>query len=65
MSEKLCSAVGIFRTHEDAESAVKETTRKFTTRFQYIENHYRANGKDIHNATLEELDAVWDQAKEI
>lgn len=47
----------------DAEGALKETTRKFTKRFNYIEDHYRQNGEDIHEATLEELDALWDLAK--
>ncbi|MDZ4182106.1 MAG: nucleoside triphosphate pyrophosphohydrolase [Candidatus Cloacimonadaceae bacterium] len=51
------------KLHIDAESALKETTRKFQRRFNYIEDHYRQNGADIHEASLEELDAVWDIAK--
>lgn len=53
------------KLHIDAESVVKETTRKFTKRFQYIEEHYRTKGEDIHAASLEELDAVWEKAKDI
>jgi len=53
------------KLHIDAESVVKETTRKFTKRFQYIEEHYRNKGEDIHAASLEELDAVWEKAKEV
>jgi MazG family protein len=53
------------KLHIDAESVVKETTRKFTKRFQYIEEHYRTTGEDIHAASLEELDAVWEKAKEV
>ena len=53
------------KLHIDAEAAVKETTRKFTKRFQYIEEHYRTKGEDIHAATLEELDAIWEKAKDI
>ncbi|MBW6513165.1 MAG: nucleoside triphosphate pyrophosphohydrolase [Candidatus Syntrophosphaera sp.] len=51
------------KLHIDAESALKETARKFHKRFNYIEEHYRKNGADIHEASLEELDAVWDLAK--
>ncbi len=51
------------KLHIDAESALKETSRKFYRRFNYIEEHYRTNGEDIHEASLEELDALWDLAK--
>jgi len=51
------------KLHIDAESALKETTRKFSRRFNYIEEHYEQNGEDIHAASLEELDAIWDLAK--
>jgi tetrapyrrole methylase family protein / MazG family protein len=53
------------KLHIDAEAVVKETTRKFTKRFQYIEDYYRNIGEDIHAASLEELDAVWNKAKEV
>jgi MazG family protein len=51
------------KLHIDAEAALKLTTRKFSRRFNYIEEHYRQNGADIHEASLEELDAIWDLAK--
>jgi tetrapyrrole methylase family protein/MazG family protein len=53
------------KLHMDSETVVKETTRKFTKRFQYIEEHYRNTGEDIHAASLEELDSVWEKAKNI
>jgi tetrapyrrole methylase family protein/MazG family protein len=53
------------KLHIDSETVDKETTRKFTKRFQYIEEHYRNRGEDIHAASLEELDAVWEKAKDI
>jgi tetrapyrrole methylase family protein/MazG family protein len=53
------------KLHIDAEAAVKETTRKFTKRFQYIEEHYRNRGEDIHAASLEELDTIWEKANEV
>jgi len=52
------------KLHIDAESALKECTRKFTRRFNTIEEHYRKNGEDINEAGLEELDAHWERTKE-
>ena len=51
------------KLHIDAEAALKDTTRKFRKRFNYIEEHYHRKGEDIHEASLEELDALWDLAK--
>ncbi|MGC9361587.1 MAG: nucleoside triphosphate pyrophosphohydrolase [Candidatus Syntrophosphaera sp.] len=51
------------KLHIDAEGALKSTTRKFWKRFHYIEEHYRKNNEDINEASLEELDSVWDIAK--
>ncbi len=64
LGDMLFTLVNLARKlHIDAESALKETSRKFHQRFNYIEEHYRQNGDDIHEASLEELDAVWDLAK--
>ncbi|PKN74924.1 MAG: nucleoside triphosphate pyrophosphohydrolase [Candidatus Cloacimonetes bacterium HGW-Cloacimonetes-2] len=52
------------KLHIDAEAALKECSRKFVRRFNYIEEHYEKNGEDIHEASLEELDRIWNQAKE-
>ncbi|MDD4309259.1 MAG: MazG nucleotide pyrophosphohydrolase domain-containing protein, partial [Candidatus Cloacimonetes bacterium] len=48
----------------DSEAALKDCTRKFTRRFHSIEQHYKNSGADIHAASLEELDAHWEKAKE-
>lgn len=64
LGDMLFTLVNLARKlHIDAEGALKATTRKFRQRFQYIEEHYQRNGADIHEASLEELDAVWDLAK--
>lgn len=47
----------------DSEAALKECTRKFTRRFHSIEAHYKENGADINEASLEELDSHWEKAK--
>jgi XTP/dITP diphosphohydrolase len=45
------------------ENALRITIEKFITRFQYIEKRMKELNKDIHSSTLEEMDALWDEAK--
>ena len=45
------------------EDALQRTNKKFFERFNYIEEKAKLNGKDINNMTLEEMDALWDEAK--
>ncbi len=51
------------KLHLDAESVLKETARKFSKRFQYIEEQYRQNGENINEASLEELNSFWELSK--
>jgi XTP/dITP diphosphohydrolase len=46
----------------DPELALERTNRKFIKRFQYIEENAP---KDLQDMTLEEMDALWNQAKKI
>jgi tetrapyrrole methylase family protein/MazG family protein len=48
-----------------AEDALRLTTKKFARRFRYIEDKYAELGKDIHAASLEEMDAYWEESKKI
>jgi tetrapyrrole methylase family protein/MazG family protein len=48
-----------------AEDALRLTTKKFAKRFRYIEDHYASTGKDIHSATLEEMDKLWEESKRL
>lgn len=48
----------------DPESALKRSNRKFVRRFQHVESSIKASGKDLKDATLEEMDALWEEAKE-
>jgi tetrapyrrole methylase family protein / MazG family protein len=45
------------------EHALRATNRKFTQRFRYIEKVLRKRGKQPHESTLAEMDALWNQAK--
>jgi MazG family protein len=48
----------------DSESALKKSNRKFRRRFQWMEAQLRASGRSAQAATLEELESLWQQAKE-
>ncbi len=48
----------------DPESALKAGNRKFRRRFRYVEERLRARGKRPADSSLEEMDALWDEAKQ-
>jgi tetrapyrrole methylase family protein/MazG family protein/ATP diphosphatase len=47
----------------DPENALRITNAKFARRFQYIEARLREQGKAVEQATLKEMDELWEQAK--
>jgi ATP diphosphatase len=47
----------------DPEQAVRGSNRKFVRRFNYIERCIVQDGRKLGEATLEEMDVLWDQAK--
>ncbi len=47
------------------EIALKESNKKFTRRFQYIEQQVSASGRVLRECELTELGAFWDQAKQV
>lgn len=47
----------------DAESALRGTNAKFERRFGFIEAELAALGRSPDDASLEEMDALWDEAK--
>jgi MazG family protein len=48
----------------DPESALRKTNRKFKRRFQWIEEQLRASGRGPEQSTMEELESLWQQAKQ-
>ncbi|HPZ08027.1 MAG TPA: nucleoside triphosphate pyrophosphohydrolase [Candidatus Eremiobacteraeota bacterium] len=48
----------------DPEYALRNTSKKFVRRFKKIEELCRENGRGLKERTLEELDALWEIAKE-
>lgn len=47
----------------DPEDSLRHTIAKFVRRFQYIEAELSAKGKNPQDATLAEMDALWEQVK--
>src|SRR3978361_700640 len=47
----------------DPESALRGTNAKFERRFAYIERALAAQGRSLQGASLEEMDALWNEAK--
>ena len=48
----------------DSESALEGSTAKFARRFRAVEVGAKAAGRDLKSMTLEEMDALWDKAKD-
>ena len=57
------------RTHADEyhinpDNALERTNLKFIRRFNYVEAKAKEAGKRLNEMTLEEMDALWNEAKE-
>lgn len=48
----------------NAEEALQSTNRKFRRRFESMESSVREGGRNLDQLSLEEMDALWDKAKE-
>jgi uncharacterized protein YabN with tetrapyrrole methylase and pyrophosphatase domain len=48
----------------DPESALKKTNRKFKRRFQCMEDQLRVSGRTPDQASMDELETLWQQAKQ-
>lgn len=46
------------------DNALERTNRKFISRFSYVEQRAKEQGKELGNMTLEEMDRLWNEAKE-
>lgn len=47
----------------DPETALRRANRKFESRFAYIETQLAEQGRCARDSSLEEMDALWDEAK--
>jgi ATP diphosphatase len=48
----------------DSESALKKANRKFKRRFEWMETQLTASGRTPQQATMDELESLWRQAKQ-
>lgn len=48
----------------DPETALERTNKKFINRFNYLEQQTLQKGKDLHKMSLEEMDVIWEEAKQ-
>jgi MazG family protein len=47
----------------DPEAALEKTNRKFIKRFNYLENETIRKGKSLHDMSLDEMNVIWEEAK--
>ena len=64
LGDVLFAAVNLARhSNVEPEVALRSANRRFEQRFRWIEAALTAQGKALKDANLEQLDALWDQAK--
>jgi MazG family protein len=64
IGDLLFAVVSLARKHGcDAETALRRANRRFSRRFGYVEDQLHAQGRGPRDATLAEMDSLWDQAK--
>jgi tetrapyrrole methylase family protein / MazG family protein len=64
IGDLLFAAVNLARWHQaDAESALREANARFHRRFSYIEAAARGQGRTVSDLSLDEMEALWQEAK--
>ncbi len=57
----LINAARLYKINPD--NALEHTNQKFIRRFNYLEEHTLKAGRKLTDMTLEEMDAIWEEAK--
>lgn len=57
----LINAARLYKINPD--NALERTNQKFIRRFNYLEEQAHLKGKDLKDMTLNEMDALWNEAK--
>lgn len=66
LGDLLFSVVNVARFLKiDPEEALRMTTNKFIRRFSYVEHRSLACGRSLESMSLEDMDMLWDEAKEL
>jgi uncharacterized protein YabN with tetrapyrrole methylase and pyrophosphatase domain len=64
MGDLFLSLVNLSRfLNVEAEHALSEAVDRFRRRFAYVESKIRGEGRALSEATLEEMDLFWEEAK--
>ena len=64
MGDVLFSIVNLARFMDiDSEASLRQTIRKFQSRFKKVEKTFERDKKDIGKATLDEMDEIWERVK--
>lgn len=50
--------------HINPDNALERTNQKFIRRFTYVEEHSIRQGRSLQDMSLDEMDALWDEAKQ-
>ena len=65
LGDFLFSVINAARLYKlNPDNALEKTNRKFINRFNYIEAHSIKMGKPLSEMTLEEMDRLWEEAKQ-
>ena len=65
MGDLLFSCINLSRhLGVEGEGALRNTTRKFEQRFQYIEQCASNSGRTVESLSLDEMDALWNEARQ-
>jgi nucleoside triphosphate diphosphatase len=52
-------------TQQDPETALRQTNAKFERRFRHVETRLQQQGRVLADASLDEMDALWNEAKQL
>ena len=64
LGDLLFAVVNLARWYKaDPETILRTTNQRFRTRFKYIEDHARKANRPLSEMALEEMDALWEEAK--
>jgi len=65
LGDLLFAIVNLIRWHGfDAESTLRQMNQRFYSRFNYIEEEVKRQGRQMTDLSLAELDLIWDKAKQ-
>ena len=66
LGDLMFSVINAARLYDlNPDSALEATCKKFRRRFTYLEEHTIREGRNLRDMTLEEMDAIWNEAKRL